>query len=159
MTLSISSSGHPDLIYREVCTIPEFVDAVRIRVNSFIIEQECPPGWEPDDLDKESVQYVCLADGRVVATGRLREDRPRSLKIERMAVCEEARGKGVGEGLTRFITGKALDRQPERIWMEAQAHLRSFYGRAGFRVVSDEYDLFDLGIPHVAMEYSPTLRP
>ncbi|MET7718486.1 GNAT family N-acetyltransferase [Streptomyces sp. NPDC005407] len=156
MTHPEIESGNPPAVYREARTIAEFVDAVRIRVNVFIVEQDCPPGWEPDDLDKESTQYVCIRDGRIVATGRLREDRPRSLKIERMAVCREMRGMGIGEGLTRFITERALECQPERIWMEAQAHLRMFYERTGFHAVSDEYDLFELGIQHVAMEYSPT---
>jgi predicted GNAT family N-acyltransferase len=41
----------------------------------------------------------------------------------------------------------------ERIWMQAQSYASEFYQKSGFRVISEEYDLFNLGIPHVTMEF------
>ncbi len=72
--------------YKKVKNINEFIDAIRIRSEVFIIEQKCLPGWEPDELDKKSTHYVAIVKGKIVATVRLREDPKQSGKIERMVV-------------------------------------------------------------------------
>ena len=41
-----------------------------------------------------------------------------------------------------------------RLWCNARTPARSFYERAGFRVVSDEFELPGIG-PHVVMERAP----
>ena len=48
--------------YKKIKTINEFIDAIRIRVDVFINEQGCKPGWEPDEKDKESKQFIALID-------------------------------------------------------------------------------------------------
>lgn len=138
--------------YRQLNTVKEFIDAIRLRVDVFILEQKCPPGWEPDELDKESEQYIALVDGKVVATARLREEPKGAYKIERMVVKKEYRGKGIGEGLTKYIVSEAKKRKPTKIWMEAQAYAKKFYEKCVFKAVSDEYDQWNLGIPHFEME-------
>lgn len=139
--------------YRPCVTFTDFVDALRIRVTVFNIERGMPLGWEPDEYDKNAQQFVAAAGGRVVGTARLREEPRRALKIERMAVLREYRGRGIGRGLTRYVVRSALDQNPERIWLEAQSSVRSFYERVGFHVTSDEYRPWDLEVPHVSMEY------
>ena len=42
------------ITYKEIETINEFIDAIRIRVDVFIKEQGFEPGWEPDEDDKVS---------------------------------------------------------------------------------------------------------
>lgn len=143
-----------EIEYRKPASWGEFIDAIRVRVDTFIIEQECPPGWEPDADDKTSEHYIAVDQGVVVATARLREAPPGALKIERMAVRKDSRGQGIGTSLTRHMVHDALRRRPAKLWMEAQSHARSFYEHSGFRATSDEYDMFGLGIPHVVMEYA-----
>ncbi len=142
-----------DIRYKQVETISEFIDAIRIRVDVFIIEQKCPPGWEPGELDKAAEHYIAIADGKIAGTARLRADAPGSQKIESMAVRQDYRGKNVGLGLTRYVVQAAQAKRADRIWMQAQSHASGFYQKSGFQVIGDEYDLFDLGIPHVTMEF------
>ncbi|WP_433787569.1 GNAT family N-acetyltransferase [Actinomycetospora sp. CA-101289] len=140
---------------RRVTTIPEFVEAIRIRVDVFIIEQHCPPGWEPDPEDRNADHFIALVDDVVVATARLRRDRPGSRKIERMAVRGKNRGCGVGAELTKHVIQSVRDDGCHRLWLQAQVQASGFYQRLGFRAISGEYDFHGLNIPHTTMEYHP----
>ncbi len=139
--------------YKRVETINEFIDAIRIRVDVFILEQKCPPGWDPEELDKTSDHFIAVVDGKIVAYARLREEPKDAIKIENMVVEKAYRRKGIGEGLTKHILTQAKKKNPKKIWMEAQSYAQDFYKKLGFQTVSEEYDLYSLGIPHVKMEY------
>ena len=43
-----------DIEYKEVQTINEFIDAIRIRIDVFIKEQKCEQSYEPDEDDKNT---------------------------------------------------------------------------------------------------------
>lgn len=140
--------------YKKVETINEFIDAIRIRVEVFIIEQKCPPGWEPDELDKDSQQYIALVDNKILATARLRESPKGVAKLERMVVKKDYRGKGIALSLTKFIMEESRKQGYKKIWMQAQEHAKGIYEKAGFKVTSSHpYDLWNLGILHVDMEF------
>ncbi|KKP60044.1 MAG: Acetyltransferase, GNAT family [Candidatus Roizmanbacteria bacterium GW2011_GWA2_34_18] len=139
--------------YKEVKTINDFIDVIRIRTDIFIIEQKCPPGWEPDELDKKSIHFIAILDHEIVATARLREEPKNTAKIERMAVRKEHRGKGIGLGLTKYVLNQALKKGFKKIFIQAQLHAQKMYEKAGFKITSKPYDLWNLGIPHVDMEY------
>lgn len=134
-------------------TISEFIDAIRIRVEVFIIEQKCPPGFDPDELDKISTHYIALVDNIIVAMIRLREDPKGVAKIENIVVKKEFRGKNIGLGLTKYVMKRAKKQGYKKIWMQAQERSKGVYEKAGFKVNSKPYDLYNLGIPHVDMEY------
>ena len=140
------------IIYKKIKDIKNFIDTVRLRTEVFIIEQKCPPGWEPDELDKESTHYVATVDDKIVATARLREDQKQTGKIERMVVKKEFRGKGIGFGLTEYIIKQARRKGFKKLQIQAQQHAQEMYKKAGFKVSSKEYDLWNLGIPHIDME-------
>ena len=139
--------------YKQIESINEFIDAIRIRVEVFIIEQKCPPGYDPDELDKISKHYIALADDKIVAMVRLREDPKSVAKLETMVVKKEYRGKGIGTGLTKYVIKQALKQGYKKIWVQAQKHAQHLYEKTGFKVISKPYDLYNLGIPHVDMEY------
>lgn len=141
------------ITYKEIDTINDFIDAIRIRTDVFIIEQKCPPGWEPDELDKVSKHYVAIVDNNIVGTVRLKEDKKNIAKMERMAVKKEFRGKGIGTGLTNHVIERARKKGFKKLWMQAQRHAQKMYERVGFKTISKTYDLWNLGIPHVDMEY------
>lgn len=141
------------ITYKEIETVKEFVDAIRIRVNVFIIEQKCPPGWEPDEIDKSAWHFVAIVNNKIVATARLNKDSKNSAKIERMAVKKELRGKGIGLGLTKYIIHQAVKKDFKKIWIQAQQHTQKMYEAAGFKIISKPYNPWNLGIPHVDMEY------
>lgn len=139
--------------YEKIKTINDFIDAVRIRVDVFIVEQKCPPGWEPDEFDKKSRHFVAILDHKLVATVRLREESKNTVKIERLAVKKEYRKKGIGLGLTKYVLSQALKKKYKKIWTQAQLHAQKMYEKAGFKVTSKPYDLYNLNIIHVDMEY------
>jgi len=142
-------------MYKQVEAIQEFVDAIRLRVDVFIKEQGCPPGWEPDELDKDAQHFIAKVDGKIVATLRVLDEPKGVYKIERMAVAKKLREKGIGAGLLQHVVKVLRQKKPVRkIWMQAQRRAQKFYEKNGFRVTSEPYDIHNLHIPHVDMEYA-----
>lgn len=137
--------------YKEIETIPEFIDAIRIRVEVFIKEQKCEPGWEPDENDKLSKHFIAIANNKIVATARVMETAPKEFKIERMATKKEYRNKGIGKGLVAFIISSINKSNPKRIWIQSQVRAQEFYEKCQFKAISKPYDLY--GIEHIDMEY------
>ncbi len=139
--------------YKKITSIVEFIDAIRIRVDVFIIEQKCKSGWEPDEEDKVADHYIATVNNEIIATARVREVNKKEYKIERMAVKKAFRNKGIGKGLVNYIVNEIKKNNPKKIWMQAQVQAQQFYEKCGFIAVSIQYDLYDLGIPHIDMVY------
>jgi len=137
--------------YKQVETISEFTDAIRIRVDVFIKEQKCEPGWEPDEHDKNSKHYIAILDNKIVSTARLRETSSKEYKIERMATIKEHRGKHISTGLLKFIIEEIMKNKPKKIWLQSQVRSQKFYEKYGFKAMSKPYELYE--IPHVDMDY------
>lgn len=109
--------------------------------------QNVPLALERDEHD-DSATHILAQDenGRVLGTARLRylED---TAKIERVAVLEEARGKGVGRGIMAFIIENAAEKGDiAKLKLGSQTHAIPFYAALGFETVGEEY--MDAGIPH-----------
>lgn len=136
--------------YKQVKTIQEFIDAIRLRVNVFIKEQHCEPGWEPDEEDKLSKHFIVEVNNKIVGTARVRKIDGGSLKIERMAIDKVYRGKGLGKDFIAYIVDQVKKSKPKRIWMQAQVQAQVFYEKCGFRATSKPYNLY--GIQHIDME-------
>ena len=139
--------------YKQVDSIKEFIDAIRLRIDVFIKEQRCEPGWEPDEEDKTSKHYIALVGNKIVGTARVRQSKRGETKIERMVIDKRYRGKDIGEGLVRYIIIQTKKLKPKRIWMQAQVHAQTFYEKCGFRTISKPYDLW--GVQHIDMELIP----
>lgn len=120
-------------------------ELLRLRHRVFVLGQGVPEELEQDDLDAVCVHVVAVEDGRVVGTGRLLPDGT----IGRMAVAEEARGRGVGAGVLALLERQARARGDSRVQLHAQVHAAGFYERAGYQRVGDVY--LDAGIEHVTM--------
>lgn len=142
------------IMYKEVETLPEFIDSIRLRVDVFIKEQGFALGWEPDEEDKAAIQFIATDNNLLaVATARVRGiGGMTELKIERMAVRKDYRGKGVGKGLIEFIIQDLVKFKPKKIWMQSQVQAQKFYEKCGFKATSQPYDLH--GCPHIDMDYT-----
>jgi predicted GNAT family N-acyltransferase len=120
-----------------------------IRYAVFVDEQKVPAEIELDAWDPQCVHALAFdaRDGGAVAvgTGRLLPDG----HIGRMAVRQEARGRGVGTALLRVLMDEARRRGHVDAVLSAQTHAVPFYEREGFRAEGGVYD--DAGIPHVDM--------
>jgi predicted GNAT family N-acyltransferase len=138
--------------YKQVETINEFIDAIRIRADVFIKEQGFQPGFEPDENDKTSKHLIAVADGEIVSTARFREISKGVVKIERMATKKEHRGKGIGKGLLEFMLAEIRKLRPKKIILMSQVQSQPFYEKFGFKAVSKPYDMY--GKRHIDMEYA-----
>jgi len=60
--------------YKEVETVNEFIDAIKLRIEVFVREQGFEPGWEPDEDDKKasiSLQWLAEKSLPLLDLGRL----------------------------------------------------------------------------------------
>ena len=132
----------------------EVYGLLRLRVDVFVVEQECPyPELDGRDVEPATVHLWFEADGprgpEVAATIRLLDDGA-SRAIGRVATAAGFRGQGLA---ARLITdGIALSGQVP-ITLGAQAHLEGWYERFGFRRSGTGY--VEDGIPHVPMRREP----
>jgi len=140
------------VVYKEVESINEFIDAIRLRADIFIIEQGFKPGWEPDEDDKVSKHYISIVDNEIVGTARFREVSPNEFKIERMVTKKELRSKHIGTGLIEFMITDIKKLKPKRIWVRSQVRSQLFYEKVNFTAVSEPYDMW--GVQHIDMDYN-----
>jgi ElaA protein len=120
---------------------------LRLRVDVFVVEQNCPyPELDGRDLEP-GTRHVWLADGdRPVAYLRILADGPERARIGRVCVAPAARGGGHARRLMTAALELIGDRP---CVLDAQAHLVDFYAGFGFRRTGPEY--LEDGIPHVPM--------
>jgi ribosomal protein S18 acetylase RimI-like enzyme len=89
--------------------------------------------------------------------------------VRGMATDAPARGGGAGTAVLEALLDHATAQGASRVWASVRTPARSLYERAGFRVISEEFELPDIG-PHVLMELEtrdapqgrqrpPTTRP
>jgi predicted GNAT family N-acyltransferase len=122
----------------------------RLRVDVFVVEQECPYP-ELDGRDHEpATEHLWFEDGdEVLATIRVLDDGA-SRAIGRVATAVGARGRG----LAARLIGTALESYGGGpLTLGAQAHLEDWYARFGFLRSGPGY--LEDGIPHVPMRREP----
>ncbi len=111
----------------------------------FVREQGIPAEFEPDEWDARSVHCVAYRGDEPVGTGRLLPDG----HIGRMAVRHDLRGQGIGARVLEALVGVAAARGDQRVELNAQQRVESFYRHHGFVPVGEPYD--EVGIRHVRM--------
>src|SRR5688572_15918445 len=128
----------------------ELYGLCRLRVDVFVVEQECPyPELDGRDAEPGTVHVWFEEDGAVLATIRVLDDGG-TRAIGRVATAVSARGRGLAARLLE--QGIALC-EGFPITLGAQAHLESWYERFGFRRSGPGY--VEDGIPHVPMRREP----
>lgn len=123
----------------------------RLRVDVFVVEQECPyPELDGRDVEP-ATEHLWFedGDGTVAATIRVLDDGG-TRAIGRVATAAGYRGRGLAAQLLH--EGIALCGDAP-ITLGAQAHLEDWYARFGFRRSGPGY--VEDGIPHVPMRRAP----
>jgi predicted GNAT family N-acyltransferase len=124
---------------------------LRLRWRVFVEEQGVPPSLEVDEHDAlDAVHALGLVGSVPAGTGRVVFVEPGVAKIGRMAVIDDARGRGMGLAILRFLEGEARKRGAARLTLWAQVSAQRFYEKAGYTPSGEVFD--DAGIPHVRME-------
>lgn len=136
-------------------TTEELYDLLKLRVDVFVVEQECYYP-ELDDLDRQpQVLHLLgyndnkelLAYSRLLPPGLVYEDES---AIGRVVVAEAGRGLKLGAELMQRAVDKVDELWPNvTCHISAQEHLKKFYQSIGFEQISEMY--LEDGIPHIAM--------
>jgi predicted GNAT family N-acyltransferase len=124
---------------------------LRLRWTVFVEEQNVPPSLEVDEHDLAgAVHALALLDAVPAGAGRFVLIEAGVAQIGRMAVADDARGRGIGAALLRFLETEARRRGAKRLTLNAQVSARGFYEKAGYQATGGIFD--DAGIPHIHME-------
>jgi len=147
--MSEDATPHEGLDVRVVRTDEQYEDALAVRYDVFVEEQDVPADLEVDEYEDESVHFVAYLDGDPAGVARLREKDADTAKVERVAVRERLRGEGYGAEIMHEVEGVADERGYERVSLNAQTHAAPFYDRLDYERVGGEFE--EAGIPHVKM--------
>ena len=129
----------------------DFHDIIKLRVDVFIVEQNCPYS-EVDDLDRTSLHVQGILGDELVAYARIIPSNVTDphVHIGRVIVKKNIRGSGVGHQLMSQIMLAVIDRYPDSdVELAAQSQLTDYYAKHGFKIIGEEYP-WD-GIPHKDM--------
>ena len=126
-----------------------------IRTLVFVIGQQCPPDIEIDAHEDACRHLLARTDGRPCATARWRRYGDGIAKIERVAVLEPWRGRGIGSALMRAVIAdvRSVASAATTYRLGSQDQAIPFYERLGFTIVGEGF--MDAGIPHHWMQSSP----
>ena len=128
-------------------------EARPLRYAVFVTEQKVPVELEWDEWDERSVHAIARIDGKPVGTGRLLPvSADGVVKIGRMAVSRELRGRGVGGAILASLVERARQVGARTALLHAQTEAAGFYRKAGFTAQGATF--FEAGIPHVEMTLS-----
>lgn len=125
-----------------------YLDAVKIRQTVFVKEQGVPEELEIDQDEAKAIHFV-LYDPQATATLRLLPLDDRNLKLQRMAVLKEFRGKDYGRHLVLAAEAFAQENLYQTITLGAQLTAIDFYQHLGYQPVGEIF--WDAGIQHQKM--------
>jgi predicted GNAT family N-acyltransferase len=124
-----------------------FEDALKIRTEVFVEEQNVPPELEYDGKDSEATHFLLLVKGKPIATARILK-KNEEYKLERFAVIKEFRGLGIGRILMDFITNNY---DSENIYFHSQDGAVEFYKQMGYGIEGEAF--YEAGIKHYLMKH------
>lgn len=127
-----------------------YTDAIAIRQQVFIEEQNVPLDLEIDEYESNCYHVVGYHNNSPICTARLLAKTPTDIKLQRVAVLKEHRQKGIGRLLVEETMKKAQQENFKTIVLGAQLHAIPFYESLGFNTLNDKTYL-DAGILHKDM--------
>ena len=137
--------------YKEL-TLDEFHDILQLRIDVFVVEQNCPYP-ELDNKDDIAFHFYCTdKNDKIIAYTRI--FKPGDYYIEaafgRVVVHQDFRNQKVGCKLVEQTINKMTQLFGDiPIKIGAQTYLNKFYTSFGFQQVGEEY--IEDGIPHIYM--------
>lgn len=134
-------------------TSPEELDkAQKIRYEVFVLGQNVPAEEEIDQFEEEAFHFLAYYENIPCGAARWRFTE-KGVKLERFAVLEEFRGKGVGSALVRAVLNDVSahpDATGKKIYLHSQLSAMRLYDKFGFRKAGGLFRECD--IDHYKME-------
>jgi len=129
---------------------PIYKDALAIRKEVFIKEQQVPPKREIDTDEEQAIHFVLYdTQDTPVATVRFLDAGDSTVKVQRMAVAKSARKNGYGKIIMQEMENYIKKTNYQKITLGAQISARDFYHHLGYQ---EEGEIFwDAGIQHITM--------
>ena len=125
-------------------------DAFGVRRQVFVEEQGIPEDLVFDDRDQEALHIVVKDGDRVIGTARVLFLADNQAKLERMAVIEAFRRKGIGKRMISFLNEELRNKQVEQVVLHAQHGVVEFYKSCGFEESGQPF--WEAGIKHIKMQ-------
>lgn len=132
---------------RKIINNSDLQEAFAIRREVFVVEQAVDPA-EEYEFEEESVHFLASYDGAYAGTARWRKT-ANGVKLERFAVREAFRSKGIGSALLKSIIADIPASEPY-LYLHAQITAMGLYSKFGFAAVGDEF--IEADIRHYKME-------
>lgn len=133
----------------EELSVNELYDILKLRVDIFVVEQNCPY-YDLDDLDQDATHVFIEEDGIVQAYLRVMDRNVESEYVSIGRVVNRSHGKGYGRKIMQEGIKVAKERyNADKIYIEAQLYAKGFYEKFGFKQISEEFILDD--IAHIRM--------
>lgn len=125
-------------------------DALDIRKEVFVDEQQVPISIEIDDLEDKTLHIVGYEEAIPVATARIYPMANGKYKVQRVAIRKAVREKKYGSILMQEIERHVRELGGKRLFLGAQNHAIGFYEKAGYTICGEEYE--EAGILHHDMD-------
>lgn len=130
---------------------PEHQEALKIRKEVFVLEQNVPEELEVDQYEKNCEHFLTTVNGIPAGAGRLRI-KDNTIKFERIACLKNYRGTGVGRNLMLKMLEHALTAHSHLTpYMHSQIVAIPFYEKLGW--VSEGDVIYEANLAHRAMTY------
>ena len=130
-------------------TTQELFNIYKLRVNVFVVEQQCPY-HEVDDIDTISHHiYLQNDNSKILAYCRMYKEND-TFHIGRVIASERYKGYGtqIMKTAIKFATEEL---HADTMIIEAQTYAKNFYEKIGFVQTSEPFE--EDGIPHIQMKY------
>ena len=133
----------------EQLTTKELFHIYKLRVDTFVVEQQCPY-HEIDDIDLKSHHIYLQQEKDILAYCRLYKQND-AYHIGR--VIAATKRKGYGTQIMKIAIKFASNTlHAQSINIEAQTHAKKFYEKLGFVEIPDPFE--EDGIQHIKMKYT-----
>lgn len=111
----------------------EIQQVFKIREIVFIKGQGVSKSIERDKYDKSATHVIAFYKGRPVGCARI-VFFDKTVKVGRIAVLKQYRGKGFGIAITKFITNYCKRKRVKEIILHSQYYIKDLYKKLGFRI-------------------------
>jgi S-adenosylmethionine:tRNA ribosyltransferase-isomerase len=109
----------------------------------------------PHDEDETTLHFGVVENDNIVSIASLykenyKETEGNGYRLRGMATEKNYQNKGYGNAVLNYLMGKVKELNGDYIWCNARSTAINFYLKNNFEIISDEFEMPDIG-PHFAM--------
>jgi len=135
--------------YKLVTGDVDLQEAFEVRRQVFVREQDISEDLVFDGHDSEALHIVVKDGQRVIGSARVQFLTDNQAKLERMAILDHYRCKGIGKKMLLFLDTVWKDEQVQQVIIHAQLEVVPFYKLCGFDELGLPFQ--EAGIQHIKM--------